>query len=278
MRISEGLEDILTSDVFGVLDYVHDAALLTSLLRCAKSRSGSRLPKEILDQASDFELHFWPEFTDGSVPDLIVVLKSRDDTILAAIVIECKFKSGLNRKDSSEKQGDKAVDGKEALEGQLTAYGRNLVFGSAKDRTLKERISKAPNRYLIYLTSHYDFPEDPGIELSVRKLGRMGLELLWLSWRDFTVGFEDYAKGLAAPDQRCGRMVKDIIQLLTERKKLQRFSHLTKDLSRGVSTTVPSALGFLASGTGGYRFKDLTCGMPMHIDNMPFKFVYSRRK
>ena len=170
-REQENMEDILTSNVFGLLKYVPPEEGLLNYLALAEDKDGKYLGSLNDGSKVSIEYDFWPWWEEsnciGCEPDVVLKLKLPDKQELL-ILIEAKYLSGK----SSE--ADELYD---APTDQLAKEWDNLV--------IRAGASKRP--VLIYLTAHYGYPLDE-IEDAVREFRRKRPDsarpvIYWLSWR-----------------------------------------------------------------------------------------------
>ena len=173
-REQENMEDILTSNVFGLLRYVRPREGILKYLSLAEDENGER-PLEYLGFLSDVpnesvEYEFWPWWEEpdcyGCEPDVVIKLEIPDKKGLL-VLIEAKYLSG---KSSEADESILPTD-------QLAREWDNLVVRAAS--------SKWP--VLIYLTAHYGYPLEE-IDDAVREFRKKRPDsakpiIYWLSWR-----------------------------------------------------------------------------------------------
>jgi len=91
----ENAEDILTSNVFGLLRYVSPQAGLLPFLACAKSVRGEcPLGTSVDGRTADAvtaEYDFWPRWP-GCEPDVVLAIQHDERKFL--VVVEAKYRSG----------------------------------------------------------------------------------------------------------------------------------------------------------------------------------------
>ena len=94
-REQENMEDILTSNVFGLIKYLPPSEALIPFLKQAEDPEGCR-PFEDLSSGVVVEFEFWPMIEEAGCkrcePDLI--LRIRDDNGLRLVFVEAKYLSG----------------------------------------------------------------------------------------------------------------------------------------------------------------------------------------
>ena len=170
------MEDILTSNIFGLLKYVQPQDGILKYLSYAEDEDGKQRLKYLssLDgvprEAITYE--FWPwwkkEGRIGCEPDVVLALKIPDKQDLL-VLIEAKYRSG------------KSSEADEANEKPNDQLAKEWDY-------LSERVDK-PNTLpiLIYLTAHYVYPEQH-IKDSIKDFQDNSPEetkpvIYWLSWR-----------------------------------------------------------------------------------------------
>ena len=170
------MEDILTSNVFGLLRYVQLQEGLMKYLSFAEDRDGNRLLKylnSLVEVPQDsIEYQFWPWWEEpkcnGCEPDVVIKLKIPDEKDLL-ILIEAKYLSG--KSSEADESDDKPND-------QLAREWDNLIVRAGK-------MDKRP--ILIYLTAHYAYPyqdiDDAINEFLDKRPGGAEPVIHWLSWR-----------------------------------------------------------------------------------------------
>src|SRR5687767_11782643 len=95
-RELEGMEDLLTSAVFGRLKYMMPRDALIPFLSCARYSNGEHaLPSNADVQQAKYTFWPWWKFEDcqGSEPDLVIDLDTSDG-LAYKVLIEAKFRSG----------------------------------------------------------------------------------------------------------------------------------------------------------------------------------------
>jgi hypothetical protein len=155
-------EDILTSNVFGLLKLLPERILFSIL------SNAINLKRDNLEEIKSFDkiekLEFWPS-TSWGVPDLILILSNKQDD-KAAVVIEVKY--------GASKTGTAYLDAKGDLknkeEDQLARYWRYLCY----------EFPKFENKFLVYLTEDRTIPlEEIGYSI---KATDNEARIYWLSW------------------------------------------------------------------------------------------------
>ena len=173
------MEDILTSNVFGLLRYVRPQEGIMKYLSLAEDEDRKR-PLESLSFLSEvpqdsIEYEFWPWWEEsdciGCEPDVVISLKIPDKKDLL-VLIEAKYLSG--KSSEADESYDTPTD-------QLAREWDNLSVKANK-------LDDCP--VLIYLTAHYAYPvQDINDAISeFRKKRPNGAKpvIYWLSWRHLT--------------------------------------------------------------------------------------------
>ena len=175
-REQENMEDILTSNVFGLLKYVRPREGILNYLSLAEDGDGER-PLQFLSSLSEvphdsIEYEFWPWWEEancyGCEPDVVIKLKvpAKQDLL---ILIEAKYLSG--KSSEADEVDDTPTD-------QLAKEWDNL-------RVKANRSDKRP--VLIYLTAHYAYPirdiNDAISEFLEKRPDDATPVICWLSWR-----------------------------------------------------------------------------------------------
>lgn len=174
-RDQENMEDVLTSNVFGILKYVPPEAALIPFLH-KSCTSGGEFPLASLSSHAEATFEFWPWLEELNCtpcePDLLIRLNSlAGERIL--VLIEAKYRSG---KSSKEELNAQPTQNELPTNDQLSREWENL-------QSLAEKESARP--VLIYLTADVGCPTEE-IEASQKALESREKErgtLCWLSWR-----------------------------------------------------------------------------------------------
>lgn len=165
-RQEEDLEDLLTSNVFGSIQYAPKEKGLIPLLSAAEDSNGSN-PLKKLPNISDVKYEFWPNFDDENgnarEPDVLIHITHETEQ-RTVILVEAKYKSG---KSSEADEGSRIND-------QLASEWDILIT--------KEKNAKP---YLLYITADFSYPnkdiEDAQSEFSKKRHGI--IDVVWISWR-----------------------------------------------------------------------------------------------
>ena len=170
-RPEEEMEDLLTSNVFGVWRYLPTQLGLVQFLETSERLDGAKLTlsKEIV--SANFQ--FWPWFkgevnSKAAEPDVLIELNTSDHGKVL-IIIESKF---LSSKSSIEDESD--------LPNDQLAREMCILRKLSKERNLE-------NYALIYVTSHTRLPSKDILKSASELLKKTGDasegHLYWTTWR-----------------------------------------------------------------------------------------------
>jgi len=231
------LEDSLTSDVFGVADYIANPELLARFFERARASDGKSIQEDVLKHCTEFEVHMWPKFSDGTEPDVLVVgLVGLE--VRVAILVECKYHSTAWE---SEEDPAKESDLQEKYRSQLIAYGKNFANSSFEDKNIMKLIRNARHRLLVYLTADYSLPREGAFPTSAQQLEAINVPAYWLSWRDLSYVLRE-KDSIGLDDKGKKRMIQDLLVGVEDRRNLRRFRHLVSGLPARGRFLQPSAL------------------------------------
>lgn len=203
----EGVEDLITSAVFGHLRLVAPPVFWKNLLQRARTvESESRSLSHVLrardlaiDQYSSLKIHFWPWFPGFGEPDLLLHFESLSSPPLL-VMIEVKLNSGKSSTGESD---------------QLAKYLRLLrhepsleVFGVSTDL-----------RFLIYLTRNFAVRD---MKESLLAAGSPPEWLFGLRWNDILE--------VAVDERSNDPLLAEVADFLL-RRGLQAFSGVEADLA-----------------------------------------------
>jgi hypothetical protein len=178
-RDQENMEDLLTSNVFGILRYLPTADVILSFLSKASSLNG-QCPLTSLSVQSKVNFEFWPWLTApscaGCEPDVLLRIDSPAGGSYL-VLIEAKYRSGKSSKaDLIDDSANFDTETSDEVKDQLAREWQQLNFLASKE---------SRNPVLIYLTAHMSFPREE-IQASERELfarGKTEATMCWLSWR-----------------------------------------------------------------------------------------------
>ena len=190
-RREEDLEDLLTSNVFGVIKYLDVDRGILPVLASAEDISGNS-PLSDLHSVNNIKYEFWPLLRQPKCypcePDVLIEIV-HEDIKKKLILIEAKYLSG---KSSEATPDDKPTD-------QLAREWDNL-------QSLSAEIGADP--YLVFVTAHVAMPREE-VEESAREYSmKRGAtaRIIWLSWRKIWWLFRDSNNA----------MLKDMVSVLAK--------------------------------------------------------------
>ena len=211
-NISERMEDLLTSDVFGCLRYLPPETGLLPFLRTVQSVQGREL--QLIAPISKVHALFWPwlDFKDLSAcePDVLLGLEDEGGS-LHIVMIEAKYHAGV----SSE--ADEGEDPRHQLARELDALRgvSGATFGL-------DAATIIDSRTLVFVTADLAMPRGEmlgGLEEFTAKR-REEADIFWTSWRHLPSVLEH---SLAADSDSGRRAVSEDIIALLVRKGLTMF-------------------------------------------------------
>jgi len=188
-REEEDLEDLLTSNVFGSIQYIPPEDGLVPILSAAERADGSQ-PLRELSEIFEVNYYFWRrlEFSNcyPCVPDVLICIKHINGK-KTVVLVEAKYHSG---KSSVEENDAFPTD-------QLAREWDNLVV-LAKEN--------AANPYLFYVTADITCPNADIKEAQSELARKRGFkaEIIWISWRKLPVIFHDSSH----------KILKDLVKVL----------------------------------------------------------------
>jgi hypothetical protein len=176
----ENMEDILTSNVFGLLRYLPPQDGLFRLLARAENLDGARPLQDLLkSRTANVSYQFWPLWQpqQGYPCEPDVVLHTETESFNALIAIEAKYLSG---------KSSTADESKVLPTDQLAREWQSLV-------ELACRNNATP--ILIYVTADIACPRTEIIasidEYRAKCPGQEVPRIYWLSWRQLSVVFRN---------------------------------------------------------------------------------------
>lgn len=205
----EGVEDVLTSNVFGVLSYLPPEYGLIPFLKKGVNLHGEH--PDFLDNRGDPDYLFWPKTTGfNREPDLLVLFGNE-----VAINIECKYHSGKHNRLIEEPE-EEISNGDQLAEQYYDLLKGNLPF------------SVGGERYLFYITKHFVLPTTE-LQESEALLAELGCEhtvkrMFWLSWRSLTNSIQETLEEHKADLRKGELLALEDLQKLMVRKQLTQFS------------------------------------------------------
>ncbi len=241
-NLSERMEDLLTSDVFGCLRYLPAEKALLPFLRTARSFQDRvlQLEAEIVRVYSSF----WPWLKapgcKSCEPDLVLGLET-EGGLVHLVAIEAKYYAGL----SSEE--DEGVQPNNQLARELDNLNEVTPVVLGWDPGLL-----VASRTLLFVTQDMGMPRADlvrALDEFTRKRKKDG-DIFWTSWRFFPSILE---KGLATESDPGHRAVLEDMLKLLWRKGLIMFHGVEPVVQRFTS----SDFAFYRSGPRGYRWPDI---------------------
>ena len=208
-RSEEDMEDLLTSNVFGIWRYLSAQLGLAEFLSTAEGLDGSRLA--IPPEAVCTRLRFWPWIHEanakGAVPDVLIEMTVEDQERWL-VLVEAKYLSG---KSSPADDGELPND-------QLAREMKNLRVAARRGSF---------DRYaLVYVTAHTAMPrddlEDAIHELQDKTGDGSTLDFYWTTWRRLPQILSK-AQGFCEGPYRT---MLDDLQLIIERLGLVFFENV----------------------------------------------------
>lgn len=175
-REQENMEDILTSNVFGILQYYPE--YLIKYLSLAETPEGEK-PLSNLSQEKIARVicDFWPPLKEEGCefcePDVLVtfICENGEKTL---VLIEAKYKSGKSSFSDDEDEDIPDEKVQKAAKDQLAKEWQNLKAKSGNCQA-----------YLVFTTADFSIPREQ-IEESQQELIKKAKtkgDILWLSWR-----------------------------------------------------------------------------------------------
>lgn len=206
-NLSEMMEDLLTSYVFGALRYIDDDLGINPILSEAVNLNDLYLE---IAECGNWEYDFWPRYT-RSEPDVFLRNKTMN------IFIEAKLHSGKSGVFSNESRTEELSESY-VYKDQLAREWMDLV-----------EIDKGRKSILIYLTNNLVLPESD-IQESCNELveqkDKFKSSTYWLSWNQIYFTLCKLRKNVELTEQQ-KRVITDIIQVLDHRN-LKSFLRITR--------------------------------------------------
>jgi len=213
----ERMEDVLTSNIFGMIKYMPPSVGIFNILSCAKDYSKDRKP--LIDNLKNQNLNFqdydhvdflfWENSSEHGEPDIILIMKSSKQTLDDLMLcIEVKYFSPKSR------FGD---------QDQLMDYFLSLNNPNARRTYKNKKISRFEGKFvgLIYLThfSQYTSVRDSLKEIYKKESINYEHKLFELRWHDIA----RILTTLKCKTKYEEDIVKDLV-LLLQKKNLLDFS------------------------------------------------------
>jgi hypothetical protein len=196
-NLSNQLEDKLTGDFFGHLQYIPYRLVLKPILQaCYFAIENKQQFLDALDSNEEFTYKFWPRYEEGE-PDLIL------ESDNAIILIEVKYQSGLS--------SDDEIEDPEESRHQL-----------ARESQILNRIKGNKKAFLIFLAKQSDAAPIYFKTCEKKKIHKNILfgYLSWSTALETLVGIKTNGS-LSFPNDI---IIKDLIDLL-RKKRFERFKN-----------------------------------------------------
>ncbi len=166
------MEDLLTSNVFGLLKFVAQEDALLPWLRMSKDpQTTNTLEKWLVDVDCVAEWQFWPQMSESGCrfcePDLLLKLRHHDGT-QTWLLVEAKYLSG-----KSSFADEAAIEAND----QLAREFDNLRVASARENVSQFAV--------VFVTADVTIPL-ADIQASIKEYEskrKLTPQILWLSWR-----------------------------------------------------------------------------------------------
>ncbi len=212
INLSERMEDLLTSDIFGCMRYLPPEKVLLPFLHTAYSLHGNIFT--IPDGIIKIHYSFWPWLKlPGCIPcepDVVLGLETEGCAVHVALV-EAKYYSGLS---SEEGESSEPND-------QLARELDNLDAVSPLDLGWKPEVNIV-SRTLLFVTQDMGIPRSllaQSLAEYKRKRNREG-DIFWVSWRFLPFILEQNLEKESSPGNIA--VLQDMLSLLF-RKELTVF-------------------------------------------------------
>ncbi|OPD59427.1 hypothetical protein [Bacillus anthracis] len=227
----EGMEDLLTSDVFSTFKYLPvDLAFIPFLKRAVSFETGETM-SYFCDDIIKADFIFWPKTSFlKREPDLLILL-TRLDKPPISIVVEAKYRSG-----KSNVNRDYDLSEMQLLEGdQLAEQYLELINGNFKiNQLLKEKLMNSQKRFLLFVTAHNAIPKEMTNE-TMKILRNQGFRegnlknLYWINWQAaWNIAREALSNNISM--NYSYKLMLEDLKILLERKRLSSFNGFQKPI------------------------------------------------
>lgn len=211
--VLQNYEDILTSSVIGIFQYLSSPRYLQFVLESSVNTNGTRLAFD--SSIKECKFAFWPKL-ECSEPDVLIQLQTENDKEIL-ICIEAKYWSD---KSSNE---DLSTDLSDRSNGQRDQLAREIedIHKDSCLRYLNMNKNKLNSIILIYLTNHTYLPFQE-MQESLQHIQGIHFpkeKLYWLSWREVHNTISKINEYLTIQDSK---LLIDLKKYL-EKKGLQSF-------------------------------------------------------
>jgi hypothetical protein len=221
----EGMEDLLTSDVFSTFKYLPlKIAFIPFLRRAVHFLTGETINYSF-DDVIKVDYIFWPKTSFlKREPDLLIIL-TRQNQPPVSIVVEAKYRSGksnVNRE--NDLQEIQMLDGDQLAEQYYELMNGNFNI----EQPYKELLKKSKDRFLLFVTAHDALPkhvtnETEKILLKKGICDKDTMHLYWANWQAAWSIADEALKNAANIPLGFKLMLEDL-KVLLERKGLRPFS------------------------------------------------------
>ncbi|MGF9964020.1 hypothetical protein [Bacillus rhizoplanae] len=220
--VLQNYEDILTSSVIGIFQYLSSPLYIQSVLESCVDINGTHLT--FTSSIKECNYIFWPNL-ENSEPDVILHIQTEDHKE-HLICIEAKYWSN---KSSNE---DQSIDIQHRTNRQRDQLAREIedIHNDNCLRYLDINKDKLSNINLIYLTNHTYLPSQDILE-SVEHIQGFNFpkeHIFWLSWREIHNVISKIKVYLTIQDSK---LLYDLKKLL-EKKSLQSFNGFQQQIER----------------------------------------------
>lgn len=230
-REEEDMEDLLTSNVFGVIKYLPLEDGLRPILACCSDLDGN-VPTNALKAIESVDgmpkYEFWPRMQETECrecePDVIITIPLANNRKII-VLVEAKYLSGK----SSEAGEGAAPDDQVARE-----------WDNLRRRTIQENATPI----LLYVTADLGYPRE-SIESSCeeyRHKRRQDMKVYWVSWRKLPSLFSSTKH----------EILKDLVKVL-KRQGLTFFEGVTIPASIEIGWTFKALVNWIWSLYEGSR-------------------------
>ena len=195
-------EDLLTSNVFGILKYLDNKRVLIDFIRSAINQEGKTIKN--ITGIVDWRYYFWPKFQNQIEPDLLIQ-GFRKKKLVVNLLVEAKYRSNKNiYQQRGSLTGDQLADELNSL----------LEREWSSPEIDKSRIKE---NYLVFITNHFNIPLPDIVESNklVKRYHQKQHRIYWTSWRNLPSIIDDNAKQYTKGQQE---MLQDLKNLLNKKR------------------------------------------------------------
>jgi hypothetical protein len=212
VNLSERMEDLLTSDIFGCMRYLPAQQILIPFLVKARSFHGNSLT--VPDKIIKLHYSFWPWLKlPGCIPcepDIMLGLET-EGRQLHLVSVEAKYYSGLSSEEDERTEPNdqlaRELDNLDAVSCTVLGWEPHLEIAS---------------RTLLFVTQDMGIPRTllaKSLDEYTRKRHKSG-DIFWASWRFLPSILEESLEKETAPENKA--VLEDMLALLL-RKELRMF-------------------------------------------------------